>query len=181
MACGICATAGWQLSNWVAGRDELQLEHSPRSIRLPIMAADLLTRDKSKYRAAPVAGGAQQHQETLPEVGVNNPINAKFLNRTSICLPLCSFWGFERLFFFFWNYFTSYSHSIQDLQLPWQYLFRGEREEERERTEEEKKKKVFWVDRELTGFIILSQLILSITGEGAMEGPLKELFAFEWW
>lgn len=181
MACGICATAGWQLSNWVAGRDELQLEHSPRSIRLPIMAADLLTRDKSKYRAAPVAGGAQQHQETLPEVGVNNPINAKFLNRTSICLPLCSCFGDLR------DYFFSFGTTLHPTATLYRiYSCHGNicsegRERKREREQRRKKKKVFWVDRELTGFIILSQLILSITGEGAMEGPLKELFAFEWW
>lgn len=46
------------------------------------------------------------------------------------------------------------SYSIQDLQLPWQYLCQKKREKWREGGREQKKRKVFRVDREITGFII---------------------------
>lgn len=78
------------------------------------------------------------------------------------------------------------SYSVQDLQLPWQYLWQKKKESqgERERGREgakKKKGKVFRADREITGFIIFSQLILSITNDRAMAGTLKELvFVFEW-
>lgn len=47
-----------------------------------------------------------------------------------------------------------------------------EREGETERT---KKGKAFRVDREITGFIIFSQLILSITNDRPTAGTVKEL------
>lgn len=44
-----------------------------------------------------------------------------------------------------------------------------------------KKEKVSRVDREITGFIIFSQLILSVTDDRVTAGPLrKPMFAFEW-
>lgn len=53
--------------------------------------------------------------------------------------------------------------------------------EKKENEREQKKKgKVFRVDREITGFIIFSQLILSITNDRATAGTVKELlFVFE--
>lgn len=55
------------------------------------------------------------------------------------------------------------------------------REGEREQKKRKKKKgKVFRADREITGFIIFSQLILSITNDRATAGTLKEpVFVFE--
>lgn len=77
------------------------------------------------------------------------------------------------------------SYSVQDLQLPWQYLWQEKkreraRERGREGAKKKKKGKVFRADREITGFIIFSQLILSITNDRATAGTLKELvFVFE--
>lgn len=61
----------------------------------------------------------------------------------------------------------------------------GREKKKREGREREweikKKEKVLRVDREITGFIIFSQLILSITNDRVTEGPLRKLmFAFEW-
>lgn len=80
------------------------------------------------------------------------------------------------------------SYSIQDLQLPWQYLWQekkkegggGEKEREREKeSQEEKRKKVLRVDREITGFIIFSQLILSITSDRVTTSTKGLVFVFE--
>lgn len=55
------------------------------------------------------------------------------------------------------------------------------RERNGEREQKKEKRKVFRVDREITGFIIFSQLILSITNDRVTAGTLKQLvFAFEW-
>lgn len=56
--------------------------------------------------------------------------------------------------------------------MPWQYPWQREGEREGEC---KKKKKLFTVDREITGFIIFSQLILSITNDRAAAGAVKEL------
>lgn len=114
MACGICATAGWQPSNWVAGRDELQLEHSAQSIQLPIRVNIYWPgrgrkRDKANTKLLQwqVESAVTWRNEFRPWTRVNNPINAKFPNHihTSsydcICSPLLLFWGFARCFFFF--------------------------------------------------------------------------------
>lgn len=83
------------------------------------------------------------------------------------------FGGFARLFFH-GNYFTSSTATPYRI-----YSCHGNicgRKKKRE-----KKGKVFRVDREITGFIIFSQLILSITNDRATAGTLKELvFVFEW-
>lgn len=56
-----------------------------------------------------------------------------------------------------------------------------EMERGREGAKKKKRRKVFRVDREITGFIIFSQLILSITNDRVTAGTLKQLvFAFEW-
>lgn len=197
MTCGICATAGWQLSNWVASRDELQPEHRTQSIQLPITAH--IYRPEIKANVGSLRWQVERGlcmKKCIPtaaalESCVNNPINAKFPNHTTplpttASASLSAFVsGICKIIFSWELLYILNSYSIQDLQLPWQYLSQGEREKKREGREREweikKKEKVLRVDREITGFIIFSQLILSITNDRVTEGPLRKLmFAFEW-
>ena len=114
---------------------------------------------------------------------MHNPINAKFSNHTHtssyncIRLSLCSCFGDLQDYF-----------STGTTLHPQQLFLTGSTvamamsvAEKRERVQKkEKKEKVFGVDREITGFIIFSQLILSITNDRATAGTVKELvFVFE--
>lgn len=126
---------------------------------------------------------------------MNNPINGKFPKHAHtssykrICLPLLLFWGFAGLFFH-GNYFTSSTatpyriHSCHGNICGRKKKKERQRQRERECKEDDEKKKekkkVFTVDREITGFIIYSQLIPSVTDDRATAGPVKELvFVFE--
>lgn len=96
---------------------------------------------------------------------------------------LLLFWGFARLFFH-GNYFTSSTATPYRIYSCHGNICGRKKKRARERGREgakKKKGKVFRADREITGFIIFSQLILSITNDRAMAGTLKELvFVFEW-
>lgn len=117
MTCGICATARWQLSNWVASSDELQPEHRTQSIQLPITAHINRGEDGGggilpvfPFPRLPLLTGRNvfwRRPRRTPRV--NNPINAKYntpLDRSTttsykrVCLPLRLCFGDLQDYFF---------------------------------------------------------------------------------
>lgn len=181
MACGICATAGWQPSNWVAGRGESQPKtqcsvHRVASQRWRSIGHSEKRRriDKANKELSPwqVARCFAMWRDVLSGccvgVCVNNPWNAKFPNpHLFLQLHLLLFWGFARLFFHR-NYFTSSTATLYRIHSCHGNIWaRKKKKKKLERTREgregKKREKVFTVDREITGFIIRSQMIPSIT------------------
>lgn len=112
-------------------------------------------------------------------VCVNNPLSAKIPNPHLSYNCICSCFG--DLQDYFSTGTTLHPQQLLNTGSTVAIAISGQGgkngEKQRERKEEEK---VFTVDREITGFIIFSQLILSITNDRAVAGTVKELvFVFE--
>lgn len=127
-------------------------------------------------------GSRNAFRHRLCCVCVNNPLKAKLPNpHLFLQLHLLLFWGFARLFFHK-NYFTSLTATPYRIHSCHGNILAEKKKTERERKGERgvgsEEEKVFTVDREITGFIIFSQLILSIISDRMVAGT-EEKFVFE--
>lgn len=105
---------------------------------------------------------------------VNSPLTKPtLLQKLHLASSLLLFCGFARLFFHE-NYFTSSTATGSTVAMA--ISVAGKKETEgAKRKKERKREKVFRVDREITGFIIFSQLILSISGDRAKAARRESL------
>lgn len=149
MAWGICATAGWQVSNWVVGRDESQPLHSTQSIQLPItvqifwpemrhteslkwqVERDYVRKCVVMMAARDLCESSHKSWNSLTIPPSLHTTASAFLS--ALDLVICKIIFSWELFYILNSYFT------RILQLPWQYLH----QKKRERRGAKKKKKKY--------------------------------------